>query len=338
MLECGVYIGKDIEIVVTERFVMTFRRVKSRNALESCLLKKIDHLSHYSCVGICRSLPATTIAYPRPRKWQYALQGVKRKYHNNRFLAVWLGHAYPTIQEHEDRIELLFPDGDTHSAKKTEAFRVGDLDPVPPSISENNVGKCLQYWPMGCKEGIMNVGGNDACISVTINTREHMYIFQMLPHDFYCRAARYRTCNSGVVFNQNFRQRSGNLSETYMVEDNSIAGSELSVDQDSFGVCRIIDYEGLMRDHLTERERSVLCYRYGLNGFARKSQAAIAGLLGISRSHVSRLHSKALKTISSVIPKPPENNIYWTVSSYTDSRIILNGCQGDVYEWVKPAQ
>jgi hypothetical protein len=62
------------------------------------------------------------------------------------------------------------------------------------------------------------------------------------------------------------------------------------------------------------------------------------GLCGISRSYVSRLQSKALRTIISVIPKPPDNNIYWTVSSYTDNQIILNGCQGDEYKWDKPSR
>ena len=163
-----------------------------------------------------------------------------------------------------------------------------------------------------------------------------MYIFQMLPNDFYCRAARYNTCNSGVVFNQNFRLRNGKMSETYMVEDNMIAGNPLPIDPNSFGVCQIIDYSALMQQHLSKRESSALCHRYGLNGFERKTQAEIAGLLGISRSSVSRMQKKALKMFIGVIPKSPDNNIYWTFSSYTDTQIILNGCQGDMYEWNKP--
>ena len=38
MTAYGVYIHQDIEAVLTETFVMTFRRVKSQDALEACLL------------------------------------------------------------------------------------------------------------------------------------------------------------------------------------------------------------------------------------------------------------------------------------------------------------
>jgi hypothetical protein len=337
MLDYGVYISNDIEIVTTEKFVITFRRVKSQNALESCLLEKEDDSSRYTCVGICRSLPATTIAYPRSKKWEYAFQGGKKKYFNNASFAAWIGKAAPTIQQQEDRMNLIFPDGDTYSAKKAETFCMEDLNPQLPSMSGDTIGACLQSWQMGCYQEVIKIGDKDSGIRVSINTKEHMYIFQTQPNDFYCRAARYSTCNAGVVFNQNFRQRTGDFSETYMVADNCIAGDPLPVDLHCFGVCQIIDYDGLMKKYLIDRERSALCYRYGLNGFERKTQVEIASLLGISRSSVSRMQRKALKTIESVIPKPADNNIYWTVSSYTDNQIILNGCQGDMYKWNKPS-
>jgi hypothetical protein len=338
MVAYGVYINHDIEIVITEKYIITFRRVRSQNALESCLLEKQENSSGYTCVAICRSSPATTIAFPVPNQWAFAFKGLKKNYANNQSLAERIGKADPIIQQCEDRIELIFPDGDTYSARKTETFRMSDLHPLPPSVNEGNLGECLQSWHMGCSEEIIGVGGKDSFVSVSISTKKHMYIFQMLPNDFYCRAARYNTCNSGVVFNQNFRQRNGKMSETYMADDNMIAGETLPIDPNFFGVCQIIDYGALMKLHLSERERSALCHRYGLNGFERKTQAQISNLLGISRSSVSRMQKKALKTFIGVIPKSPDNNIYWTVSSYTDTQIILNGCQGDVYKWNKPTR
>ena len=336
MFEYGVFIGNDIEIVITEKYAITFRRVRSQNALESCLLEKEDNTSRFSCVGICRSLPATEITYPRPQKWEYAFKGVKKKYDNNKTLAEWIGNASTTIQQHADKIDLKFPDGDTYFASKTEKFCMDDIRPLPPSINDNNIGECLKCWQMGCYEEIIEISGKDSFIGVSINTKEHMYIFHLLPNDFYCRAARYSTCNSGVVFNQNFRQRNGDFSETYMVVDNNISGDLLRIDNNSFGLCQTINDDALMSKYLTDRERSVICYRYGLNGFERKTQADISVLLGISRSYVSKIQSKVLKTIDRMIPKPSDNNIYWTVSSYTDTQIILNGCQGDTYIWNKP--
>jgi len=338
MLEYGIYISKDIEIVITEKYILAFRRVNTQNALESCLLEKEDDGSCYSYVGICRSLPATTIAYPIPRKWEYAFKGARKKYSNATSLAEWIVRTHLTLQQHEDGITLIFPDGDSYSACKTEIFSMGDLNLPPPYVSDTTLGECLKCWHMGCHEEVVETSDNDCCTSVSINTARHMYIFHMLPNDFYCRAARYSTNNSGVVFNQNFRQRNSDMSETYMVDDNTISGDPLPIDSNNFGACQIINYDDLMKKHLTDRERSALCYRYGLNGFERKTQAEIAGLFGISRSAVSKIQRKALKTIVSVIPKPADNTIYWTVSSYTDNQIILNGCQGDVYEWNKPAR
>jgi hypothetical protein len=63
-----------------------------------------------------------------------------------------------------------------------------------------------------------------------------------------------------------------------MIDDNRISGELLSVDHHFFDVCQIPDYDGLLKKHLTDRERDVLCYRYGLNGYEKKTQVKIAGL------------------------------------------------------------
>jgi RNA polymerase sporulation-specific sigma factor len=45
---------------------------------------------------------------------------------------------------------------------------------------------------------------------------------------------------------------------------------------------------------LDEREREIICLRYGLNGAAAETQREVAKHLGISRSYVSRIEKKAL--------------------------------------------
>jgi hypothetical protein len=207
MTEYGVYISNNAEIVTTEKYAIAFRRVKSQDALESCLLEKDDRISRYFCLGVCRSLPATTIPYPRPQKWQFAFKSARKRYYNHKSLAGWLGTANPIIQQNEDRIDLTFPDGDHYSARQIESFSMDELSPQPLTVNKDNIGDCLKYWHIGCHEEIIETNAKDSCRSVSINTREHMYTFQMLPNNFYCRAARYHTCNSGVVFNQSFRQK-----------------------------------------------------------------------------------------------------------------------------------
>ncbi len=49
-----------------------------------------------------------------------------------------------------------------------------------------------------------------------------------------------------------------------------------------------------MKDVLKSREQSILEMRFGLNGKAPKTQNEIASMLGISRSYVSRIETKAI--------------------------------------------
>ncbi len=50
-------------------------------------------------------------------------------------------------------------------------------------------------------------------------------------------------------------------------------------------------------EELTEREKTVIVLRYGLNGKEPMTQKSVAKLLGISRSYVSRIETKALKQL-----------------------------------------
>ena len=53
----------------------------------------------------------------------------------------------------------------------------------------------------------------------------------------------------------------------------------------------------LIKDVLTERERQIICLRYGLGDGHEVTQREIAERFGISRSYVSRLEKKALKRL-----------------------------------------
>lgn len=53
-----------------------------------------------------------------------------------------------------------------------------------------------------------------------------------------------------------------------------------------------------MKEVLKDRERMILEMRFGLNGTLPKTQNEIAKLLGISRSYVSRIETKAINKLS----------------------------------------
>lgn len=56
-----------------------------------------------------------------------------------------------------------------------------------------------------------------------------------------------------------------------------------------------------MSSVLKEREKQILEWRYGLYGKKPKTQNQIAEILGISRSYVSRIETKAISKLAKEI-------------------------------------
>ena len=59
-------------------------------------------------------------------------------------------------------------------------------------------------------------------------------------------------------------------------------------------------YEAMERE-LTEREREILCLRYGLGNRKPQTQREVAARCGISRSYVSRIEKKALSKLEEAL-------------------------------------
>ncbi len=64
------------------------------------------------------------------------------------------------------------------------------------------------------------------------------------------------------------------------------------------------ELQKVMESELTERERYVLCLRYGLNGRQEETQRQVAKRMGISRSYVSRIEKKALEKLQHKMARP----------------------------------
>jgi RNA polymerase sporulation-specific sigma factor len=59
----------------------------------------------------------------------------------------------------------------------------------------------------------------------------------------------------------------------------------------------IIRLREIIKTELTQREYTIICKRYGINGETEMTQREIAEKLGISRSYVSRIEKKALEKL-----------------------------------------
>jgi RNA polymerase sporulation-specific sigma factor len=82
-------------------------------------------------------------------------------------------------------------------------------------------------------------------------------------------------------------------------------GNEVSLmdvlQSDTEDICEKIDKENMIaflyrkiKTTLAEREQQILCLRYGLFGMKALPQREVADILGISRSYVSRIETKAI--------------------------------------------
>lgn len=106
------------------------------------------------------------------------------------------------------------------------------------------------------------------------------------------------------------RKLQGEVSLSDSLEGDGDGGSlslmdVLSVDDDMLEELDNRDAQAQVRqcvEHcLTERERSIIVQRYGLDGHAPRTQREIAATSGISRSYVSRIEKKALEKLKAAL-------------------------------------
>lgn len=80
-----------------------------------------------------------------------------------------------------------------------------------------------------------------------------------------------------------------------------IENDEMSLDDKIDLKLKISDMYNKMKSILKDREQTILELRFGLGGIKPKTQHEIAKMMGISRSYVSRIETKAINKLSEVI-------------------------------------
>ena len=80
-----------------------------------------------------------------------------------------------------------------------------------------------------------------------------------------------------------------------------IEQEETSIDEEIDLKFKIKELYNKMKQVLKDREIDIINLRFGLNGKKPKTQHEIASMLGISRSYVSRIETKAINKLAEVI-------------------------------------
>ena len=87
-----------------------------------------------------------------------------------------------------------------------------------------------------------------------------------------------------------------NLTIGEIIPDDKLAYEEIELkDQKSYLLRAILS--------LNEREKHIMCMRYGLNGYEEQTQKEVADTMNISQSYISRLEKKILHKLKNEMIK-----------------------------------
>lgn len=87
-----------------------------------------------------------------------------------------------------------------------------------------------------------------------------------------------------------------NLTIGEIIPDNKLAYEEIELkDQKTYLLRAILN--------LNEREKHIMCMRYGLNGYEEQTQKEVADTMNISQSYISRLEKKILNKLKNEMIK-----------------------------------
>lgn len=88
-------------------------------------------------------------------------------------------------------------------------------------------------------------------------------------------------------------------------KDDNVITLEEVLENDSKGIEEIVDTKlkikkmyNKIKEILKDREKTIIELRFGLKGGKPKTQKEIAKMLGISRSYVSRIETKAIQKLA----------------------------------------
>ena len=246
----GVWVNKDREIVITDRFQIDFN-IDSNGGIWAKL-----SLLEYRDGNLIIDTRSVVYAHGKDKIMKVCLKDILGKsdsliFNTSKEIESCIKkEAFDMKQTNNEEIVLDSPlkkmtvtkDGSLKifendslmaSLSRIERFGISE-DYIPTKkLSQSTTKNCLIDWIL--RSAVIKDGKRNN-VGLEINTREHMYIFYVFGLDsVYCRAARYATSDKGIVFDQNIRMSLiGGEWGVFSAKDNTIAAEERSVDENLF--------------------------------------------------------------------------------------------------------
>lgn len=184
------------------------------------------------------------------------------------------------------------------------ALRQGDLTARDKLISHN-----LRLVAHVVKKYYPGTADNDDLISIgTIGLIKAVASFDPDKHTRFSTFAAKCIENEVLMFFRSGKKSGGTLSINEPIDSergdgdltlSDVLADSVFVDEACEQKAEAEKIRQLVDTHLDGRERQIVRLRYGFGGNDPLTQQEIAGLLGISRSYVSRLEKKALEKLKS---------------------------------------
>ncbi len=134
--------------------------------------------------------------------------------------------------------------------------------------------------------------------SLDKGSRLSTYVSRCIDNEILMYLRSTKKLNSEIYLNEPIgKDKDGNVVTLQEVLEND----ERSIEDEVDIKLKIKQLYEKMKDVLKDRERTIIEFRFGLDGNKPKTQKEIAKSMGISRSYVSRIESKAIEKLSKEI-------------------------------------
>ncbi len=152
---------------------------------------------------------------------------------------------------------------------------------------ENNFDDLVSVGTIGLIKGI-NTYDPDK------NTRLAAYAARCIENEILMTMRRERKLSAEISLDETIGSDSEGNSMT--LSDTLAAGGADVEDEVCFKMDSATLYQSV-EEELTEAEKKIIYWRYGMGSCERKTQQEVSELLGISRSYVSRIEKRAVKKL-----------------------------------------
>lgn len=193
------------------------------------------------------------------------------------------------------------PLSEKRESELIEKMRLGDRD-ARNTLVEHNLRLVAhiikKYGASSDQEELVSIGtiglikGIDS-FNPEKKIRLSSYVSRCIENEILMHFRRLKKSERDVSLNETIdTDKDGNpltLMDIIAVDDTIADDLDLKLNKSRLGK--------FLGEELTERERGIIIMRYGLDGKKPLTQKKVAAMLGISRSYVSRIETKALKKL-----------------------------------------